>query len=196
MKTSRANQPASEDVPGRITQLLLRWSGGDSSAREELMPFVHGELRRLAARYMRRERVNHTLQPTALVNEAYLRLVNQQKVVWQNRAQFFGLAAKLMRNILVDHARSHHADKRSGQQYSVSLGHADRICERPEIDLVALHEALERLAAHDPQKSRIVELRFFGGLTIDETAEVLEISHATVERDWKMARAWLRRELG
>lgn len=196
MKTSNANQPASEDVPGGITQLLLRWSGGDSSAREELMPFVHAELRRLASRYMRRERVNHTLQPTALVNEAYLRLVNQQKVLWQNRAQFFGLAAKLMRNILVDHARSHHADKRSGQQYTVSLSHADRICEKPEIDLIALHEALERLAAHDHQKSQIVELRFFGGLTIDETAEVLEISHATVERDWKMARAWLRRELG
>jgi RNA polymerase sigma-70 factor, ECF subfamily len=195
VKNRETSQPVSGSVPG-ITQLLLRWSGGDSSAREELMPLVHGELRRLAAKYMRRERVNHTLQPTALVNEAYLRLVDQQKVKWQNRAQFFGLAARLMRNILVDHARSHQAAKRGGQQYSVSLSRADRVLEKPEIDLVALHEALERLAVHDTQKSRIVELRFFGGLTIDETAEVLDISHATVERDWKMARAWLRSELG
>ena len=196
MKNREASQPISGSVPGGITLLLLKWSGGDSSAREELMPLVHDELRRLAAKYMRRERVNHTLQPTALVNEAYLRLVDQQRVKWQNRAQFFGLAARLMRNILVDHARSHRAAKRGGQQYSVSLSRADRVLEKPEIDLVALHEALERLAVHDPQKSRIVELRFFGGLTIDETAEVLDISHATVERDWKMARAWLRSELG
>jgi len=186
---------ASEDAPEGITQLLLKWSDGDRSAREKLMPLVYDELHRLAAKYLRRERANHTLQPTALVNEAYLRLVDQQTVKWQNRAQFFGLAAKLMRNILVDHARSHQADKRGGQQYSVSLSRADRVSKKPEVDLVALHETLKRLAAHDPQKSRIVELRFFGGLTIEETAEVLEISHATVERDWKMARAWLRREL-
>ena len=196
MKNSEAIQSVSEAAPEGITQLLLKWSGGDSSAREELMPLVYGELRSLAAKYLRRERVNHTLQPTALVNEAYLRLVDQQKVEWQNRAQFFGLAARLMRNILVDHARSHQAAKRGGQQFSVSLSRADRVSAEPEIDLVALHETLERLAAHDQQKGRIVELRFFGGLTIKETAEVLEISHATVERDWKMARAWLRCELG
>ena len=196
MKNREASQPVSGVVPGGITQLLLKWSGGDSSAREELMPLVYDELRRLASKYLHRERINHTLQPTALVNEAYLRLVDQQKVEWRNRAQFFGLAARLMRNILVDHARSHQAAKRGGQQYNVSLSRADRVFEKPEIDLVALHEALDRLAAHDPQKSRIVELRFFGGLTIDETAEVLDISHATVERDWKMARAWLRSELG
>ena len=196
MKNREASQPISGNVPGGITQLLLKWSGGDSSAREELMPLVYDELRRLASAYLRRERANHTLQPTALVNEAYLRLVDQQKVEWQNRAQFFGLAARLMRNILVDHARSHQAAKRGGQQYSVSLSRADRVLEKPEIDLVALHEALERLATHDEQKGLIVELRFFGGLTIDETAEVLDISHATVERDWKMARAWLRSELG
>ena len=191
----KPREPVSGDSPEGITQLLLKWSDGDSSARERLMPLVYGELHSLAARYLRRERVNHTLQPTALVNEAYLRLVDQQKVVWQNRAQFFGLAARLMRNILVDHARSHQAAKRGGQQYSVSLSHADRLSEKPEVDLVALHETLERLEAYDPQKSQIVELRFFGGLTIEETAEVLDISHATVERDWKLARAWLRHEL-
>jgi RNA polymerase sigma-70 factor, ECF subfamily len=182
-------------APGGITQLLLRWSEGDSSAREKLMPLVYEELRRLAAKYLRRERANHTLQPTALVNEAYLRLIDQREVEWQNRAQFFGLAARLMRNILVDHARSHQAAKRGGEHYSVSLSRADRVSAASAIDLVALHETLERLTTHDPQKSNIVELRFFGGLTIEETAEVLDISHATVERDWKMARAWLRREL-
>lgn len=196
MKKTEAHQSVYGAEPVGITVLLLKWSKGDSSAREELMPLVYGELRRLAARYLRRERVNHTLQPTALVNEAYLRLVDQQKVEWQNRAQFFGLAARLMRNILVDHARRHQAAKRGGQQFTVSLSRADRISQEAEIDLVALHETLERLAAHDQQKGRIVELRFFGGLTIEETAEVLEISHATVERDWKMARAWLRCELG
>ena len=196
MKNSEAQPSVHAPAPGHITQLLLKWSEGESSAREELMPLVYAELRRLAAKYLRRERVNHTLQPTALVNEAYLRLIDQRKVEWQNRAQFFGLAARLMRNILVDHARSHQAAKRGGQQLSVSLSRADRVSKESEIDLVALHETLERLAAHDEQKGRIVELRFFGGLTIEETAEVLEISHATVERDWKMARAWLRCELG
>jgi len=182
-------------APEGITQLLLRWGEGDSSAREKLMPLVYEELRSLAARYLRRERANHTLQPTALVNEAYLRLIDQQKVEWQNRAQFFGLAARLMRNILVDHARSHRAAKRGGEHYSVSLSRTDQVSPTSAVDLVALHETLERLTTHDPQKSTIVELRFFGGLTIEETAEVLDISHATVERDWKMARAWLRREL-
>ena len=181
--------------PEGITQLLLKWSDGDNSAREQLMPLVYDELRRLAAKYLRRERANHTLQPTALVNEAYLLLIDQRKVEWQNRAQFFGLAAKLMRNILVDHARRHQAAKRGGEHYSVSLSQADRVSAASAVDLVALHETLERLTTHDPQKSNIVELRFFGGLTIEETAEVLDISHATVERDWKMARAWLRREL-
>ncbi|HJU93565.1 MAG TPA: sigma-70 family RNA polymerase sigma factor [Pyrinomonadaceae bacterium] len=196
MRSSEVDELASGAAPEGITQLLLKWSGGDSSAREELMPLVYVELRRLAAKYLRRERINHTLQPTALVNEAYLRLIDQRKVEWQSRAQFFGLAARLMRNILVDHARSHQAAKRGGQQLSVSLSRADRVSKEPAIDLVALHETLERLAAHDEQKGRIVELRFFGGLTIEETAEVLEISHATVERDWKLARAWLRCELG
>src|SRR5439155_3826171 len=137
------------DVPDSMSGLLLKWSGGVPAARERLMPLVYDELRRLAAKYLRRERANHTLQPTALVNEAYLRLVDQQKVEWQNRAQFFGLAARLMRNILVDHARSHLAAKRGGEQYSVSLSRADRVSKKPEVDLVALHETLERLATHD-----------------------------------------------
>jgi RNA polymerase sigma factor (TIGR02999 family) len=195
MNNDEVNQRASPSAPESISQLLLRWSDGDSLAREKLMPMVYNELRRLARKYLRHERANHTLQPTALVNEAYLRLVDQHSVLWQNRAQFFGLAAKLMRNILVDHARSREAAKRGGQHYSVSVSELDRVSKSSEVDLVVLHEALERLAAYDSQKSRIVELRFFGGLTIEETAEVLDISHATVERDWKMARAWLRREL-
>jgi RNA polymerase sigma factor (TIGR02999 family) len=177
-----------------ITQILLKWSDGDNAALEELMPLVHDELRRLAVRYLRHERANHTLQPTALVNEAYMRLVDQQKVEWQSRAQFFGLAATLMRNILVDYARKHHTAKRGGELQRVSLD-ANQAGDIPQIDFLALHEALERLARFDLQKSRIVELRFFGGLSIEETAEVLKIGHATVERDWKLARAWLRREL-
>jgi RNA polymerase sigma factor (TIGR02999 family) len=195
MDNHRVNQRGSPSASESITQLLLKWSDGDGSAREALMPLVYNELRRLAGKYLRRERADHTLQPTALVNEAYLRLVDQQNVQWENRAQFFGLAAKLMRNILVDHARSREAAKRGGRHYSISVSKLDRVSEGPEVDLVALHEALERLEARDNQKCQIVELRFFGGLTIEETAEVLDISHATVERDWKMARAWLRHEL-
>jgi RNA polymerase sigma-70 factor, ECF subfamily len=181
--------------PEEITQLLLQWSGGDSSARDKLMPLVYHELRQLAGRYLRRERANHTLQPTALVNEAYLRLIDQHKVQWENRAQFFGLAAKLMRNILIDHPRAHLAAKRGGLQYRLSLSKIDQFSDQPDVELLAINEALEHLAALDTQKSQIVEMRFFGGLTIEETAEALSISHATVERDWTMARAWLRREL-
>jgi len=183
------------DVPDSITGLLLKWSGGDPAALERLMPLVYNELRRLAVRYLRRERANHSLQPTALVNEAYLRMVDQQKVEWQGRAQFYGLASRLMRNILVDHARSRQAAKRGGQQYRVSFDSDKQIGDNPQIEFIAVHEALEHLETFDPQKARIVELRFFGGLSIEETAEVLGIGHATVERDWKLARAWLRREL-
>ena len=178
-----------------ITQLLLKWSEGDNAALERLMPLVYDELRRLAVRYLRRERANHTLQPTALVNEAYLRLVDQQKVDWQNRAQFYGLAARLMRNILVDHARRRQAAKRGGQPFQISVEIDSQAAVAPEFEFIALHEAMERLALIDQQKARIVELRFFGGLSIEETAAILEIGHATVERDWKFARAWLRREL-
>lgn len=182
--------------PEGVTQLLVDWSNGDQAALDKLMPVVYDELRRLAGNYLRRERAGHTLQPTALVNEAYMKLVDQRNARWQNRAQFFGVAAQLMRRILVDHARVRQAQKRGGSnQQQLSLSDADRIAEKPNIDLLALHEALNDLAAIDEQQARIVELRFFGGLTIEEASEVLGISHATVERDWTMARAWLRREL-
>jgi len=184
------------DRPVGVTQLLKDWNGGDQAALDRLMPLVYAELRRLANNYLRRERANHTLQPTALVNEAYMRLVDQRNAHWQNRAQFFGVAAQLMRRILVDHARLHQALKRGGSdQERLSLTNVERVADKPDIDLLALHEALNELSEVDPQQSRIVELKFFGGLSIEETAEVLGIGHATVERDWKMARAWLRRKL-
>jgi len=180
-----------------ITQLLIDWGKGDQAALEKLMPLVYSELRRLATNYLRRERGEHTLQPTALVNEAYLKLVDQRNPKWQNRAHFFGISAQLMRRILVDHARQHHAAKRGGMgQQRISLTGAEAFAQQPEIDLLALNEALDELARMDPQQGRIVELKFFGGLSIEEIAEVLGIGHATVERDWKMARAWLRRQLG
>jgi len=184
-----------------VTQLLVKWSDGDQKALDKLMPLVYSELRRLAGNYLRRERQNHTLQPTALVNEAYLKMVDQRSPHWQNRAQFYGVAAQMMRRILVDHARQHQAAKRGGsdqERLSITsagqLG-AKQLAAEPAIDLLALHEALEELTAIDPQQGRIVELKFFGGLSIEETAEVMGIGHATVERDWKMARAWLRRKL-
>jgi len=182
-------------MTAEITQLLVSWSQGDQAAAEKLMPLVYQELRRLAKSYLRRERLNHTLQPTELVHEAYLRLVDQQRVSWQNRAQFFGMAATLMRHILVDHARERRAAKRQGKDYALSLSQADRFSRQPDVNLLALDDALKDLAAIKPQHSRIVELRFFGGLTIEETAAVLGISHATVEREWSFARAWLRREI-
>lgn len=179
-----------------ITQLLIDWEKGDQAALERLMPLVYSELRRLATNYLRRERAEHTLQPTALVNEAYLKLIDQRNARWQNRAHFFGIAAQLMRRILVDHARQHRAAKRGGlDQQRISITSAERVMKQPEVDLLALNEALEELAQMDPQQGRIVELKFFGGLSIDEIAEVLSIGHATVERDWKLARAWLRRQL-
>lgn len=179
-----------------VTQLLIRWSDGDETALERLMPLVYGELRRLANNYLRSERPGHTLQPTALVNEAYLRLVDQKNSRWQNRAHFYGIAAKLMRRILVDHARLKHAEKRGGaNQQRLSITSAEGLTAKTDFDVLALHEALEELAAMDPQQSRVVELKFFGGLSIEETAEVMQLGHATVERDWKMARAWLRRKL-
>jgi RNA polymerase sigma factor (TIGR02999 family) len=182
--------------PESVTQLLVDWSDGDQKALDKLMPLVYNELRRLASNYLRRERHGHTLQPTALVNEAYLKLIDQRKAKWQNRSQFYGVAAQLMRRILVDHARARQAEKRGGvDQQRLSITSAERLVQQPEIDLLALHQALEELATLDPQQERIVELRFFGGLSIEEAAQVLAIGHATVERDWKMARAWLRRKL-
>jgi RNA polymerase sigma factor (TIGR02999 family) len=178
-----------------ITQLLARWSNGEEKALDELLPLVYDELHRLAVTYLRRERREHTLQPTALVNELFLKFSEQHSMSWQNRAQFFGVAAQLMRRILVDHARAHFADKRGGDRFYVSLRNIAAFGAEPDADLLALHDALNKLAEIDPTQARIVELRFFGGLTIKETAEVMGISHATVEREWKIAKAYLKREL-
>jgi len=184
------------ESPEAITQLLIDWGKGDQAALDRLMPLVYAELRRLATNYLRRERAGHTLQPTALVNEAYLKLVVQKNAKWQNRAQFFAISAQLMRRILVDHARRHQAEKRGGSdQQRLSITSAEELVAQPLVDLLALNEALDELSQMDPQQGRIVELKFFGGLSIEETAEVLSISHATVEREWKLAKAYLKREL-
>jgi RNA polymerase sigma factor (TIGR02999 family) len=177
-----------------VTQLLAKLSSGDRTALDELLPLVYDELRRLADRYLRRERSDHTLQATALVNEAYLRLVDQN-VPWQNRAHFFGVAAEMMRRILVDHARSHQAQKRGSGGVKLSLDEAINMSDERAADLISLDEALNALAQFDPQKSRIVELRFFAGLSIEETAKVLGIGTATVIRQWRMAKAWLYHEV-
>lgn len=179
-----------------VTQLLQQWSAGRQEALDRLLPEIYAELRRLAASYLRRERPEHTLQPTALVHEAFLKLVDQRAVRWQNRAHFFGIAAQAMRRILVDHARAHTAAKRGAGETRVPLETAQLASAMPDIDILALDEALGRLAALDPQQSRVVELRFFGGLTMEETAEVLQISPATVGREWTLAKAWLYAELG
>ncbi|UCF34170.1 MAG: sigma-70 family RNA polymerase sigma factor [Phycisphaerales bacterium] len=180
---------------GNVTHLLLEFSGGDQDALDELMPLVYGELQTLASRALRRERPDHTLETTALVHEAYLRLIDQRRVQWRHRAHFYAVAAQLMRRILVDHARKHDAEKRGGARDKVALEDAVMATGEQPVDLAALNEALNRLAQFDPQQNRIVELRFFGGLTIEETAEVLGVSPATVKRDWTVAKAWLRREI-
>lgn len=182
-------------APQNVTQLLIGWANGDKEALDALIPLVYDELRRQASRYLRHERAGHTLQTTALIHEAYVRLVDQRNVQWQNRAHFFGIAAQLMRRILVDHARTKKRAKRGGSDIKVSLTQANAITQSEDLDVVALDESLARLAEFDEQQSRIVELRYFSGLTIEETAQVLGISTATVKRDWNMARAWLHREL-
>ena len=182
-------------MDGDVTALLEAWTAGDTAARDELMPLVYQELRRRAAGYLRHERRNHTLQPTALVNEVYLRLVDQRRAVWQNRAQFFGVASQMMRRILVDRARARRMAKRSGQWARVTLDEAAKASPPVDVDVLDLDAALIRLAAVDPRKSRIAELRFFGGLSLEEAAEVIGISRATVQRDWQAARAWLFKEL-
>ena len=182
--------------PAEVTQLLVDWSQGNQEARDQLMPVVYDELRHLAHYYLSRERPQHTLQATELVHEAYLQLVDQRNVQWQNRAHFFGIAAQLMRRILAEYARSRVAAKRGGGEPRLSLDEdAGWFAERG-VDLVAVDEALTRLASIDPQQSRLVELRFFGGLTVEETAEVLGVSPRTVKREWRTAKAWLGRELG
>ena len=182
--------------PREVTALLRDWSGGDRQALERLMPLVYGELRRLAASYLRAERPDHTLQPTALVHEAYLRLVDQRSVSWANRAHFFGIAAQLMRRILVDHARKRQAAKRARRLPRHRRSRRSRRPDDRAPELLALDGALSDLEKLDPRQARIVELRFFAGLTVEETAEVTGVSPATVKREWRTARAWLRREMG
>jgi len=184
-------EPPSHDV----THLLQAWSEGDQGALDQLMPLVYNELHRLAERYMAGERPGHTLQTTALVNEAYLRLVDVKQVSWQNRAHFFAVSAQFMRRILVEFARSRHALKRGAEAPPVSLDEAGEVSLERAADLVALDDALKALAAMDPRRSRVVELRYFGGLSVEETAEVLKVSANTVMHDWKLAKAWLLREL-
>ena len=179
-----------------ITHLLKEWSDGDRQALDRLTPLVYDELRRQAARYLRRERPGHTLQTTALINEAYLRLIDAGGVRWQSRAHFFAIAASLMRRVLVEHARRRDADKRGGSQVRVELDEASAVTGGTDVDLLAVDEALDRLAAIDPQQARVVELRFFGGLSVEEAAAALGVSPKTVKRDWSVARAWLRREIG
>ena len=178
-----------------LTQLLIDWSNGDRAALDKLVPVVEQELRRLAHHYLRGERAGHTLQTTALVNEAFVRLVNRKSVQWQNRAHFFGISAQLMRTILVDHARSHACAKRGGGADKLELNEALVVSQNKASEVIALDEALKELEIIDPQQSRIVELRFFGGLTVEETAEVLHVSPATIKREWSTAKAWLYREL-
>jgi len=181
-------------APSDVSRLLIDWGNGDQAALDELIPLVYAELRRLAGRYMRRESEGHTLQTSALINEAYLRLVDQKRVRWQSRAHFFGVAAQLMRRILVDHARSRSRDKRGGGMERVSLG--EHVASPNELEeVLALDEALTKLAGMDPRKCKIVEMKFFGGLTTDEVAEVLKVTSRTVDREWRKAKAWLKRAI-
>jgi len=197
LRSLDTNQSASKKdmatpEPQEVTQLLVAWSNGDQAALEKLIPLVYDELRRLARRYMNREPAGHTLQTTALVNEAYFRLVEQKDVKWQNRAHFFAISAQLMRRILVSMARARQADKRGGEARQVSLDEAPAISRERAAELVALDDAMNELAALDRRRSQVVELRYFGGLSVEETAEVLNISPDTVMRDWKRAKAWLK----
>ncbi len=178
-----------------VTQILQDLKDRQGEASEKLLPLVYNELRKLAGSYMRRERPDHTLQATALVHEAYLRLIDQTQADWKDRVHFFGIAARLMRQILVDHAREHNAQKRGGEVTKISIDEAISFTDEKEVDLVMLDSALKTLSSFDPEQCRIVELRFFGGLTIEETAEVLNISESTVKREWGLAKAWLRREI-
>ena len=181
--------------PDEVTGLLIDWSSGDQSALNKLLPLVESELHRLAHHYMKRERAGHTLQTTGLVNEAYLRLIGQKNVSWQNRAHFFGIAARLMRQILVDYARRRQFAKRGGNALQVSLDQAAIVADESSAEMIALDDALNALADFAPEQSRIVELKFFGGLTIEETAEVMKLSVDKIKRDWSMAKAWLYHEI-
>jgi len=182
-------------TPQEVSQLLRAWSDGDQTALDKLMPLVYEELRRMAKRHMDRQNPGHTLQTTALIHEAYLRLIDQKETRWQNRAHFFAVAARAMRSILVDYARARQAAKRGGEAIVVSLDEAAVASDERAAEMVALDDALEGLAAFDRRKCRVVELRYFGGLSVEETAEVLKVSPETVARDWRLARTWLLREL-
>jgi RNA polymerase sigma-70 factor, ECF subfamily len=196
MATPESSPSPTPASAGDVTELLLQWSNGNEAALHRLMPFVYDECRRIAARQMRGEREEHTLSPSALVNELYLRLVDQRRTTWSNRAHFFGIAAQLMRRVLVDHARARLAEKRDGGRLVVSLEAADEVATpSPLTDVLAIDEALQRLGQIDPDQQRLVELRFFAGLTVDETAHVLNRSPRTVKREWQLAKAWLFREL-
>jgi RNA polymerase sigma factor (TIGR02999 family) len=196
MGTTCGGHQVSGESSSPVTELLVRWREGDREALESLMPLVYDELRRLANHYLQRERSDHTLQSTALVHEAYMRLAGENAPQWQNRAHFFGIAARVMRQILVEYARAHSAAKRGGVgACKITLDESLELAQRTDIDVVALDGALDRLSELDPQQSRIVELRFFTGLTIEDTSEVMGLSPATVKRDWTSARAWLHREI-
>ncbi|MGH9873811.1 MAG: sigma-70 family RNA polymerase sigma factor [Pyrinomonadaceae bacterium] len=185
-----------ETIPSHeVSQFLVEWGNGDQSALDKLIPLVYDDLRRMAHRYMAREGPDHTLQTTALVNDAYLRLIDQKRAHWQNRAQFFGIAAQLMRRILVDHARSHAYAKRGGGTIQVPLEESAVLSPQRATDVLALDDALNQLAKIDSRKCQIVEMRYFGGFTVEETASLLEVSDVTVMRDWSLAKAWLRREI-
>lgn len=178
-----------------ITERLIAWGAGDRASLDQLLPIVYQELRRIAGNYLRRENTGHTLQPTALVHEAWLRLIDQTRVNWRNRAQFFGVAAQLMRRILVDHAKTKHREKRGGDAVKFSLDDVINLSQERAADLLALDDALDGLARIDGRKSRVVELRYFGGFSVEETAQILEVSPETVMRDWKMAKAWLYQQI-
>lgn len=182
----------SKDAPSEITQMLIELTDGNQEVVNQILPHIYDELRRLAGSYLRRERSNHTLQPTALVHEAYMKLIDQKRVKWQNRAHFFGIAAQVMRRILLDHARKHQADKRGGEAEKLPIEEEILIVSHDKSsELIALDDALQSLASMDEQKARIVELRYFGGLSIEETAEVMGVSVPTINRQWRMAKAWL-----
>ena len=183
------------ESPNEVTQLLIAWGNGDLAARDQLMPLVYAELHRLAHRHIRKERPGHTLQTSALVNEAFVRLVDQRQVHWQSRAHFFGIAAQMMRRILVDYARKRRFAKRGGNQQQVSLNEELIVSKQRSAEVVLLDDALTQLAEVDERKSKVVELKFFGGLSIEETAEALGVSPGTVMRDWTLAKAWLRRAM-
>jgi RNA polymerase sigma-70 factor (ECF subfamily) len=185
----------SAGAPSQVTELLMRWSGGDRSALDELMPLVLEELKRLASRYMHSERTGHTLQTTALVNEAFLKLADEKRVSWQGRAHFFAIASQVMRHVLVDHARTRRRAKRGGGAERIPLEQALAFSDSQSADLLALDEALTKLATIDPRKSAVIEMRFFSGMSVEETAAVLGVSTNTVIRDWGLARSWLYREL-